>query len=342
MMDDEFTIVRLRGLPWEATEENIVNFFGGLDIVEGGIFIAKTSVGRASGEGFVEFVDSVNAQAGLEKNKEKIAHRYIEIFKSNAEARDMAANIPQMVFDISNSTVDQNSTVIRMRGLPWTTTEKDVKDFFAPVEVSVVHIISDHMERASGQGYVEFSSEEEGEEAMKKHKSDMGGRYIELFKSTPDELSLILARLNPDVQEGSHFVKMRGLPYSASEDEVLEFFGLAEELIKVHFIQDMNGRPSGEAFAEFTTEESATLALEKNRENLGNRYIELFNATVNELKATLRRPANYGRRGWSRRGRNQNSRSTGQPKPVYTKADLDAEMDLYQKKRKVEVAMSTQ
>jgi len=271
------------------------------------------------------------------RTKKKIGHRYIEIFKASDEARDNAVNAPKVIIDISDTKVDPNSTVIRMRGLPWSTTEDDVKTFFAPIIPSAVHIIFDHMERASGQGYVELSSAEDGRKAMKKQKSDMGGRYIELFTSTPTELSLILARLNPDVQDNSYLVKMRGLPYSASRDQVLEFFEHPAELLKVHFVQDMNGRPSGEAFAEFSSEESQKVALEKNKKDLGSRYIELFKSTPSELKATLRRPANYGRRGWGQRRKGSRGGFTrgGSTKKAYSKQDLDAEMDLYQKKRKV-------
>lgn len=34
------------------------------------------------------------------------------------------------------------------------------------------------------------------------------------------------------------------------------------------------GRPSGEAYVEFETEEDTTKGLEKNNEHLGSRYIE--------------------------------------------------------------------
>lgn len=318
----------------------LLNFFSGINIQENGVFIKKSVLGRASGEGYVEFVDNANAQAALSKNRDKMDHRYIEIFKSTEADRDKAANISVPIFDISNSTVDQNSTVIRMRGLPWSTTEKDVKDFFSPTEVSVVHIIPDHMQRASGDGFVEFATAEDGVEAMKKQRGDMGGRYIELFNSTPQELSCVLARLNPSVSDDSFLCKMRGLPYSTTEDEVNQFFGHPSELIKVHFIQDMNGRSTGEAFAEFNSEEAVLTALKKNKEHIGERYVELFKATPAELKATLRRPSNYGRRFRFRGGRNQNrgggGGGGGSKMTPLTKQSLDAEMDAYQKKRKVQ------
>lgn len=329
--DDEFTIVKLQGLPWEATDDDIVEFFEGLDIVEDGVYIAKTSVGRASGHAFVEFIDNDNASAALDKDKENMGHRYIEIFKSTEEARDEAIAVPERVFDMSNSDVNENATVIRMRGLPYSITEEEVKEFFSPVKVSKVHIILDHMERASGEGYVVFKKPGQGEASMEKHKSDMGGRYIELFRSTPQELAIMLARLNPDVDDDNFLVKMRGLPYSATEEEVMEFFDNASSLVKVHFISDMNGRASGQAFAEFDNDDARDTAMEKNNENLGSRYVELFEATVGELKATLRRPSNASRKGNWRRGKGKRK----EKKTALTRDDLDSEMDAYQKKRKV-------
>ncbi len=38
--------------------------------------------------------------------------------------------------------------------------------------------------RPKGEAYVEFASEEAQKEAVKRHKNEMGERYIELFLST--------------------------------------------------------------------------------------------------------------------------------------------------------------
>jgi len=76
------TIVRLRGLPYICTKDDIAQFFTGLDIVHNGIVLPLDSSGRSTGESFVEFSTSEDASAGLAKHKEKIGHRYIEIFNS--------------------------------------------------------------------------------------------------------------------------------------------------------------------------------------------------------------------------------------------------------------------
>lgn len=42
----------------------------------------------------------------------------------------------------------------------------------------------------------------------------------------------------------------------------------------IHLTMSREGRPSGEAYVEFETEEDTTKGLEKNNEHLGSRYIE--------------------------------------------------------------------
>ena len=51
----------------------------------------------------------------------------------------------------------------------------------------------------------------------------------------------------------------------------------------VHLILGANGRPNGEAFVEFTTEEVADAALTKDRATIGTRYVEVFRATPEQM-----------------------------------------------------------
>lgn len=46
------------------------------------------------------------------------------------------------------------------------------------------------------------------------------------------------------------------------------------EEMGVHFTYSREGRPSGEAFVEFVSNEDKELALKKNNAHMGQRYIE--------------------------------------------------------------------
>uniref|UniRef100_H3A5M1 RRM domain-containing protein n=1 Tax=Latimeria chalumnae TaxID=7897 RepID=H3A5M1_LATCH len=75
--------VRLRGLPFGCSKEEIVQFFSGLEIVPNGITLPVDFQGRSTGEAFVQFASQEIAEKALKKHKERIGHRYIEIFKSS-------------------------------------------------------------------------------------------------------------------------------------------------------------------------------------------------------------------------------------------------------------------
>lgn len=78
---------------------------------------------------------------------------------------------------------------------------------------------------------------------------------------------------------------MRGLPFSAGKDDIMDFFKeyvLSEH--SIHITYNMDGRPTGEAFVEFASLEDSKGALAKDRMTLGSRYIELFPSSPEEMK----------------------------------------------------------
>ncbi len=96
----------------------------------------------------------------------------------------------------------------------------------------------------------------------------MGSSYGNTFENTDDAV-----------------VKLRGLPFNATKTEITEFFsGIEIETNGILIISDSTGRPKGEAFVQFTTEEGAKKALQRNKQNMGHRYIEVFSSDMDEAR----------------------------------------------------------
>uniref|UniRef100_A0A8C9ELG2 RRM domain-containing protein n=1 Tax=Pavo cristatus TaxID=9049 RepID=A0A8C9ELG2_PAVCR len=96
--------------------------------------------------------------------------------------------------------------------------------------------------------------------------------------------------LNTESSEG-YVVKVRGLPWSCSTEEVQRFFSDCKILngaLGIRFIYTREGRPSGEAFAELESEEDVKLALKKDRETMGHRYVEVFKSNNVEMDWVLK------------------------------------------------------
>lgn len=77
------------------------------------------------------------------------------------------------------------------------------------------------------------------------------------------------------VAGGRHLVHMRGLPYRATDEDIDNFFRPVRP-INISMLFDDRGRPAGDADVEFATHEDAMRAMEKDKNNMQNRYIELF------------------------------------------------------------------
>lgn len=80
-----------------------------------------------------------------------------------------------------------------------------------------------------------------------------------------------------DHDDEGYVVKMRGLPWSTTVDEIMKFFGdcsISNGKNGVHMTMSREGRPSGEAYVEMDTPEDIEKACKRDRDHMGHRYIE--------------------------------------------------------------------
>jgi len=140
--------------------------------------------------------DCTNIAAVCQKLIEN-GHKFIEgevISKDydptkDVDIKDYSLSGPKP-FDIPTETTE----VLRMRGLPWAATIRDVQNFFAPIHVQSagVNLFVNANGRSSGEGCVVFSSIQDAQQALTlKNRQVMLGRYIELFPCTLEQIKKI-------------------------------------------------------------------------------------------------------------------------------------------------------
>ncbi|CAK9164688.1 unnamed protein product [Ilex paraguariensis] len=83
-------VLRLRGLPFSANKEDIMDFFQDFVFSEDSIHITATSGGRPTGEAFVEFASAEDSRAAMAKDRMTLGSRYIELFPSTPEELEEA------------------------------------------------------------------------------------------------------------------------------------------------------------------------------------------------------------------------------------------------------------
>ncbi|XP_013780783.1 epithelial splicing regulatory protein 2-like isoform X2 [Limulus polyphemus] len=323
---DSNTVVRARGLPWQSSDQDIARFFRGLNIVKGGVALCLSPQGRRNGEALVRFVNQEHRDMALKRHKHHIGQRYIEVYRATGED---FVNVAGGSNNEAQTFLSRGGQVIvRMRGLPYDCTAKQVLEFFgsgdSPCQIldgeEGVLFVRKADGRATGDAFVLFESEDMAARALQKHRELIGSRYIELFRSTTAEVQQVLNRsMDPRTYEqqqplianipqvpllpqqllpsGSRkdCIRLRGLPYEAQVEHILEFLGDHSKNIVfqgVHMVYNAQGQPSGEAFIQMDSEQSAYLAAQQRHHRYmvfgkKQRYIEVFQCSVDDMNLVL-------------------------------------------------------
>eukprot|EP00066_Takifugu_rubripes_P005487 XP_003969570.1 PREDICTED: epithelial splicing regulatory protein 2 isoform X1 [Takifugu rubripes] len=316
---DNETVIRARGLPWQSSDQDIARFFKGLTIAKGGVALCLNAQGRRNGEALVRFINPEHRDLALERHKHHMGNRYIEVYKATGEEFLKIAGGTSN--EVTQFLSKENQVIIRMRGLPFTATPQEVLSFIGPESP-----VTDGAEgllfvkypdgRPTGDAFVLFSCEEYAQNALKKHKQILGKRYIELFRSTAAEVQQVLNRYMstplistlppspivpvsvlttppflPTASTTRDCVRLRGLPYTAGIEDILEFMGEHTVDIKphgVHMVLNQQGRPSGDAFIQLKSPDKAFLVAQKcHKKTMKDRYVEVFQCSTEEMSIVL-------------------------------------------------------
>ncbi|CAF1219717.1 unnamed protein product [Didymodactylos carnosus] len=235
-------VVRVRGLPYRCSTSDIQELFSGIEISKNGVYIARDVEDRATGDGFVAFINMDNAYEAMEIKRKQIGHRYIEIYPSTyEEARQ------RIVKDTGS-----NST-----------------KFSRPKHF---------MRRENGRGGRRSRTRSRSESQDRRADRSLSPRPRNNNRRNPPPRSRSpIRRRSLSRSPRKYAVKMRGLPFRVTENDIKKFFSSFCEPSAVEIFRDREtNRPNGDALAYFDTENDAQEALKFDQKYIGNRYVELY------------------------------------------------------------------
>uniref|UniRef100_A0A0N4ZPB8 RRM domain-containing protein n=1 Tax=Parastrongyloides trichosuri TaxID=131310 RepID=A0A0N4ZPB8_PARTI len=278
--------VKLRGLPFSVTENDIKNFFSGLKVLE--IIIEKDPAngGRLTGEGMVSFSSDEDVTAALRRDKQSMGSRYIEIFRGN---------FPQFILmKEANSMVESMQQQRGLGKVPYNNHINNCRQYYERNS----YFYPPTCQRRGGEPPFfcgPYIRPMEGPSYFKYNKDTYfpardccsyypynGYSKTNSFFNTSYNLSIPMPQsLNNEYNNESggimneYRLQLRGIPFKVNYKDIREFFKpIHIESISMGYFND--GRLTGDCIVEFRDHKSVVEAKKKNGLNMGSRYIEIF------------------------------------------------------------------
>ena len=266
--------IRMRGLPWTTKEAHIHEFFEHLAVSR--VAFLYDRAGKPKGEAFVYFSSDDMARSAMSKDRQYLGHRFIECYLTQTTAAEK--------LEAQSQDQTKGSLFIRLRGLPFSAKESGVMQLLQEHSIQAVEgscIVEFGPDgRHSGCACVKLVSPEEADRALEKTREmKYGSRYVEVFKATLDEAKQLQKTVDERGVDG-YVVKLRGLPMTADEAQVLDFLQGVKVLHKgIHMVDNDYGRANGTCFVELIDEADLDAAIAKDEQMMGTRYIEVHRST---------------------------------------------------------------
>ncbi|KAH8253918.1 hypothetical protein KR032_007608 [Drosophila birchii] len=258
-------IIRMRGLPYDATAKQVLDFFTTgdtapchvLDGSEGVLFVKKPD-GRATGDAFVLFAHETDAPKALGRHRESIGQRYIELFRSTT------AEVQQVL----NRSMDPKNY------------ESGGNHSQPPL---IAQLPSMQLPLLPQVG------------AHSLGHSLAATQTANLCPPVPHAALTLPTQHLITSGTTKNCIRLRGLPYEAMVEHILHFLDdFAKHIIYqgVHMVINAQGHPSGEAFIQMDSEDSARLCAQRKHNQymvFGKkfRYIEVFQCSGDDMNMVL-------------------------------------------------------
>lgn len=203
--NDHFII--LRGIPFEMTEQHVVDFLKGEDVepVNGakGITFMLNPSGLRTSTTFVQ----LNSQSDVDKAKllhhKYMGNRYVEVFRSDL------ANLEKDLVKAPEPIRSATGHAVHMVSIPQHTSQEDIKQFFAPLQVAKVETrLIKRPNWQTHKAFVDFHSHADAVAAVEKTRQEICGMKVTLKLVSYDGICTAynqeedsIVESKPDVQD---------------------------------------------------------------------------------------------------------------------------------------------
>ncbi|KFO74062.1 RNA-binding protein 12B, partial [Cuculus canorus] len=245
-------VIRLQGLPVVAGPADIRRFFLGLNIPDGGVHI----IGGEIGEAFIIFATDEDARRAMSCSGGFIKDSRIELFLSSRAEMQNTIEMSRKRFDRGERETMSGSRRTGTNG----SGVSGVGD--------IPHLVTPFSKGIIKPGYGPPDHPEPGFHTNGTRHGDIGmpkSSYQSRKDSHP---------FNPD----DLYLFLRGIPYSATEDEVRAFL-CGIHVDGVILIKHRNGLNNGNCLVKFATPGDALEGLKRHRQYMGQRFIEISPST---------------------------------------------------------------
>lgn len=359
MTRDELFVL-LQNLPFTCTEVDVRNFFRGLGV--DGVRFLKDAQGRHTGKAMVKFFSPQESFEAVKRGGGMMGQRFIEISPGAEQQWADSAAGPASHGSSKSSIESQQQQqhcrnnagpegrdqrgrsrsphrqdyCVYLKGLPYEADKKQIKEFFSNLAIieDSIYIAYGPNGRATGEGFLEFKSEQDHKAALGAHMQYMGSRFIQVHpvsrKGMLEKIDAIRKREashgGGKNQDGSknprNCVHITNIPYNISKKDVrafLEGLGIYEDSLKV--LTDSHGNGLGQAIFQLRTEEDARKAERLHRQKLNGRDAFVHLVTVEQMKEIERNPPPQNKRGQrnqNQMNQNQNQNQQAQLNPQHS------------------------
>lgn len=349
--------VLLQNLPFSCSEVDVREFFRGLGV--DGVRLLRDRQGRPTGRAVVKFFSPQDSFEAVKRGGGMMGQRFIEITPGNerqwASFNDGPSGpAPHNSNKANNSNESQDQHhrrgsaesraggrdqrgrsrsphrqefCVYLKGLPYEAEKKQIQEFFKSLAIvdDSIYIAFGPNGRATGEGFLEFKTEQDYKTALGSHMQYIGSRFIQVLpinrKGMLEKIDSIRKRAaqgegkNQDgLKAPRNCVHITNIPYNVSKKGVrafLEGVGFYEDTLKV--LTDSYGNGLGQAILQLRTEEDARKAERLHRQKLNGRDAFVHLVTFEQMKEIERNPPPQNKKGQRNQNLNQQIQNQHQP-----------------------------
>ena len=263
-------VLKMRGLPYKVTRNDILDFFQGLSVPLNGVHLMFNEREQPTGEAYVEFSSPDDRERAMTKDRQHIGGRYVELFRVGRG--EMLAALEQFVGGYMNNqmmTPGAGGPGMAYAGAMYGAMQQSpygqpVAGFaggpggmgggYGGMQQQPMMGGPGH-QGGGGGGGPGGGGHQGGGGGGGGGGGAMGGQ-----KMSPGTL------------------RMRGIPFRSTVEDVLRFFAGFQIVPGGVVLGQRDGRASGDCYVTFNNPAEAQRAMVMNNKHMGTRYIELFSA----------------------------------------------------------------